>query len=74
MRWGWDGGWPMMGIGMVVMVAVMVIVVWLIVRATSPRTESRGSESAEELLRRRFAEGEIDAEEYQQRLQTLRTR
>ena len=52
----------------------MVIVVWLIVRATSPRTGGRRSESAEELLRRRSAAGEIDAEEYQQRLQTLHTR
>jgi uncharacterized membrane protein len=46
----------------------------MVVRATgSGRTEQRG-ESSEELLRRRFAAGEIDAEEYERRLEVLRRR
>lgn len=75
MMWGWDGGgWLLMGVGMVVWLAVIALVVWLVVRAVNPRTGGPGSESAEELLRRRFAAGEIDAEEYRQRLEVLRTR
>lgn len=73
--WGWDtaGGWLMMGFGMIIWVVVIALVVWLFVRATGPRPTGGGtSESAEELLRRRFAAGEIDAEEYQRRLETLR--
>ena len=71
--WGYHGGWLGMGIGMIVWVAVVALVIWLIVRAFSGRAGG-GGESAEELLRRRFASGEIDAEEYQKRLEVLRKR
>ena len=76
MMWGWDagGGWLMMGIGMLVWVALIALVVWLVVRVAGNRPSGGGSESAEDLLRRRYASGEIDAEEYQLRLQTLRQR
>jgi putative membrane protein len=76
MMWGWDagGGWLMMGIGMLIWVALIALVVWLVVRAVGQRPGSSGSESAEDLLRRRFASGEIDSEEYQSRLETLRRR
>jgi len=76
MMWGWDagGGWLMMGIGMLIWVAVIALVVWLVIRAVGQRPGGGGSESAEDLLRRRYASGEIDAEEYQSRLETLRRR
>ena len=76
MMWGWDagGGWLMMGIGMLIWVALIALVVWLVVRAFGPRPGGGGSQSAEDLLRRRYASGEIDAEEYQSRLETLRRR
>lgn len=75
MMWGWDagGGWLMMGIGMLIWVALIALVVWLVIRAVG-RPGTGGSESAEDLLRRRYASGEIDAEEYQSRLETLRRR
>ena len=63
--------WPM-GIGMVIWVVIIGLLVWLVVRATNQRSGS--SESAEELLRHRFAAGEIDEEEYAKRLATLRHR
>jgi putative membrane protein len=76
MMWGWDagGGWLMMGIGMLIWVALIGLVVWLIIRAVGQRPGTSGLESAEDLLRRRYASGEIDAEEYQSRLETLRRR
>jgi len=76
MMWGWDAGagWLMMGIGMLVWVALIVLAVWLVVRVVGQRPSVGGSESAEELLRRRFASGEIDSEEYERRMQILRRR
>lgn len=75
MHWGWQtGDWWMMGIGMLFWLVLVIAAVWLIVRAIGTgRPEQRG-ESAEELLRRRFAAGEIDAEEYERRLEILRRR
>jgi putative membrane protein len=74
MMWGWDGGggWWAMGIGMVVWLVVVVLAVWLVVRLAGQRSGGGSAESAEELLRRRFASGEIDAEEYDRRLAVLR--
>lgn len=76
MMWGWEsgGGWLMMGIGMLIWVALIALVVWLVIRAGGQRPGTGGSESAEELLRRRYASGEIDTEEYQSRLEALRRR
>lgn len=73
--WG-DMGWLGMGGAMLIWAVVLVVVVWLIVRGLMAldrrdhRTES--GDSAEELLRRRFAAGEIDAEEYEARRSALR--
>ena len=73
--WG-EMGWLGMSAGMLIWAVVLVVVVWLIVRGLMAlegrdrRTES--GDSAEELLRRRFAAGEIDAEEYEARRSALR--
>lgn len=62
----------MMGIGLLFWLVLLGLAVWVIVRATrSGRPEPRG-EAAEEILRRRFAAGEIDAEEYERRLEVVR--
>lgn len=76
MHWGWETGdwWWSMGIAMVFWIVLVALAIWLIVRAVNG-TRRRGSdEDAEELLRRRFAAGEIDAEEYERRLEVLRRR
>jgi putative membrane protein len=77
MGWNWDGGaWFGMGLGMLLWLVVGVIVVWLLVRGLialeRPRTDSAHREEPEEILRARFARGEIDAEEYEHRLTLLR--
>jgi putative membrane protein len=61
-----------MGLGMVIWVLVVVLAVWVAVRLVGQRPSGGDAESAEELLRRRFASGEIDAEEYDRRLAVLR--
>jgi putative membrane protein len=72
---GDGGGWWAMGIGMVAWVILLAaaigLVVWLVNRGNGRRSMARGG-SAEEILRGRFASGEIDAEEYQKRLSVLR--
>lgn len=76
MMWGWDAGngWLMMGFGALIWIALIVLGVWLLSRVIGQRPSSGGSETAEELLRRRFASGEIDADEFQRRLEILRRR
>jgi len=47
------------------------LTVWIVARATSQQGGAVGA-SSEERLRRRYAEGEIDKEEYETRLKDLR--
>jgi putative membrane protein len=52
---------------------LLALIVWLVVRVFpgSPE-EGRSTDKAEEALRERFARGEMDEEEYQRSLRTLR--
>jgi putative membrane protein len=61
--------WPI-GISFLVPLILLGLMVWLVARAISHRPGS--GESAEELLRRRFAAGEIDEEEFGKRSEVLR--
>ncbi len=75
MMYGWnaDGGWGAlwMILGMVIFWAALVMVVFLLVRS-GDRGRSDDQPNAVEMLRRRFANGEIPKEEYEDRLRTLR--
>ncbi len=59
---GWMWIWP---------VALIVLVLVVIRALTAPSGPAR-SASAEEILKRRYARGEIDDEEYKRRLEELR--
>jgi putative membrane protein len=80
MYMGWDGGgWLMMGFGMLFWAIVLVAVVWLVVRTVSTadrrQDDGRGErDEAVDLLRRRFASGDIDTEEFERRLALLQRR
>jgi putative membrane protein len=84
MTFGWhypDGGWIMAFgvISWIVPLILIAVVIWLVVRTLSQRPSSGSSgtppaNDAEEVLRRRFASGEIDADEYERRLEVLRRR
>ena len=58
-------------LGLVVFALIKVFPDWQ-VRVGLNRSEDRREDSAEETLRQRFARGEIDQEEYEQRLRILR--
>ncbi len=63
--WGWMLlWWALLGVG-------ILAVVWLIAKANRPPLDL---EDAEELLRHRFAAGEIDEAEFEERLLVLRRR
>lgn len=77
MGWNWDGqSWAAMGLGMIAWLVIGVIVVWLVVRGLlaleRPRGDGFRRPEPEEILRERFARGEIDSDEYERRLAFLR--
>jgi len=61
------GGWWLMGMGMMVLfwVAIILLVIW-VVRSLFPRQVRSGHDQALERLQQRYAEGSINAAEYEQ--------
>lgn len=82
MMWYWSGGamhWWGWFIGFVITVgfwALIILLVFSFIRSISARDHDHGllgGEDPEHTLARRFANGEIDEEEFHRRLDTLRT-
>ena len=53
------------------LIGIFAMLPWFVAKAMGSRPESSGG--AEEILRRRYAAGEIDTNEYERRLEELRT-
>lgn len=75
MMWGWNGwswwGWLLMTLSML---GFWGLVIWGIVALFRRSGDSRHDRpDPQRLLAERFARGEIDEQEYQRRLQTLRS-
>ena len=70
----WEA-WLMFALMIIIVVAVVVAVIYFLRAASATRTAgtARGasSESPRDILKRRYAAGEIDRDEYQQRLKDL---
>ena len=77
MGYGWDmssGGWLWMIGGLVLMIGIVVLVVWAIGgynRVADRRTDTRSATDPLEILRARFARGEITEAEFEQAQRTL---
>jgi len=75
--WDYGGGWGVwMFLMMVVFVVAIVVGVVFLARGVTtqgqaPQSSSPEGPSAKEILKRRYAAGEIDREEFQQRLRDL---
>lgn len=73
--WGWGVGWPMMLgaslVGLLLVAALVAGVVWLARRSGDSPARAGSADEARALLRRRYAAGEIDDEEFTRRLDRL---
>jgi putative membrane protein len=71
MPWdGWGGHMAGMWIFWILFIVVIVFLIrWL---AISPRGPEAPHESAEDILKKRYARGDIDREDYERRLSDLR--
>lgn len=69
-----DGyGWWHMGWMWIFWVVLIVLLVLVVQRASTPsQAPTESGVSAEEILKRRYARGEIGKEEYERRLEDLR--
>jgi putative membrane protein len=80
-HYGSGGAWVMSALIVVVVIAVIVAIVFLVrylsrtggtsTTAVVPPESTSGSESPKDILKRRYAAGEIDRDEYLQRLGDL---
>lgn len=73
MMMGWDSGWGWVGaIWMLLFWATLItLIVWAVGRVTGPQSPHR---HAEEILEERFARGEIDGQEFEERRRELANR
>jgi len=78
MMWGYGFGWGwfMMAFGGVLWIAILVILVWALIRWLERKAPASGpsmpaSPSALEILRQRYARGEIDAATFAQMREQL---
>jgi putative membrane protein len=60
-----------MGLGMVFWLLVVLLLVWIVARAGGSGSW-RSDETPEQILKHRYARGEIEREEYERRLADLR--
>jgi putative membrane protein len=65
----WGSGWGWMMVVMpLVWIAITAVIVWAVLRVTqplaNPGSDQPGRETPQEILDRRFAAGEIDADAY----------
>ena len=66
------GAWPMFGMGLIWLV-VIVAIVWFVARFAGARgSRAEGGRAAEDILRERYARGEIDEATYRHMLDELR--
>jgi len=73
MHWmHWQEGWHMGGMWFLWLLAIVLIIVVVSLFARVHRNGQVEHESAESILKRRLANGEIDSQEYEQKLQQLR--
>jgi putative membrane protein len=79
-HWG-SGDWAMLALIVIAAIAVIVAIVFLVrylsrtggtsSAAAAPPAAARGPESPKDILKRRYAAGEIDRDEYLQKLGDL---
>lgn len=69
---GW--GWNWMGLGFILGLVVIALVAWTLTRDLGSRAPHVEEDPALEVLRRRFASGEIDEDEFRRQRAALERR
>ncbi len=71
--WGWHGGWGLFGFMHVLWWVLIVVAIVALIRAVGGRHGPRGpgEDRALSILRERYARGEIDKTEFDQRKRDL---
>lgn len=66
---GWGMGW-----GWLLGLIILILFVWLIIRVVDPgrRSAGTGGKSAMDILKERYASGEIDKKEYDEKKRDLK--
>ncbi len=68
-NWGWGGG---MGLGMVLFWAAFIAVIVMVVRAVgNDATGSKGDKTPLQILKQRYARGDIGKDEFEQKQRDL---
>jgi putative membrane protein len=70
MMWGF-GGWWMMIFWILVIIGIVFLVKWLVEQGRTDRQTSQKEESPLDILKKRYAKGEIDKEEFEQKKKDL---
>ncbi|MDP7385284.1 MAG: SHOCT domain-containing protein [Nitrospinota bacterium] len=79
--WGMHYMWGAMGVGMwlfmilfwiLIVVGIVALIRWLMVPQRPSQGAAGGPEAAEEILKRRYARGEIEKAEFEAKLRDLR--
>ena len=79
--WGMHYMWGAMGVGMwlfmalfwvLIIVGIVALIRWLMVSSRSSHAAAGGPETAEEIIKRRYARGEIEKAEFEAKLHDIR--
>lgn len=73
--WGWGAGWMIVGwIWMVVFWGALIwLIVWGVKRLTEPRQPATGGQTPVEVLKLRYARGEVTRQQYEEMKRDLTT-
>jgi putative membrane protein len=68
---GWFGGAIMIAFWIAVIVGIVLLIRWLIISTRTTVRDGGSGDSALEILKRRYARGEIDKEEFEEKKRDL---
>ena len=71
---GWVSGWPFMILLWITLIALIVTLIWFLVKKAGDSDKRTHDKSARQIIDERFARGEIDSEEYRQMKNELDSR